>query len=93
MAVFCCPSKEAFPSPNEWRSRLLKTRYVVYNFVALYFFYLFWLAGHELYMQTVDSKPPDIPRTIREQEFAKINEIGFEIKSSATLCCLKVKFI
>ena len=40
-----------------------------------------------------DLNPLDIPRTIGEQEFAKIIGIEFEIKSSATLCCLKVKSI
>ena len=57
------------------------------------------MTGHELYINTVKEKklfdlnPRDIPRTIREQEFAKIIGIEFEIESSITLCCLKVKFI
>ena len=57
------------------------------------------MTGHELYINTVKEKnifdlnPRDIPRTIREQEFAKIIGIEFAIESSEPLCCLKVKFI
>ena len=55
--IFCRPSKEAFPSPNKWRSRLLSTRYaVVNNFVALYFIYLSWLAGYKGYVEAVKQK-------------------------------------
>ena len=61
-----------------------------------------WLIGHEYYVDTVKKKklfefhPLDIPwstRTIREQEFAKVTGIEFEIKSSTTLICLKVNLI
>ena len=57
------------------------------------------MTGHELYINTVKEKklfdlnPHDIPRTIGEQEFAKIIVIEFVNESSITLCCLKVKFI
>ena len=57
------------------------------------------MTGHELYINTVKEKnifdlnPRDIPRTIREQEFAKITGIEFVNESSITLCCLKVNFI
>ena len=63
---------------------------------------LFPLTGHEYYVDTVkenklyDLNPRDIPwstQIIREQEFAKIISIKYEIKSSITLCCLKVQFI
>ena len=60
---------------------------------------LFKLTGHELYINTVKEKglfdlnPLGIPRTIREEEFAKLIGIEFECQSSITLCCLKVKCI
>ena len=52
-----------------------------------------------MYINTVKEKklfdlnPRDIPHGIREQEFAKIIGIEFEIESSKTLCYLKVTFI